>query len=162
MNKFLNPYDKKNLTEHETLCRTTIEVFRSRHAYIMGTYGKSGALQTTINILIEKLYDELTKHGIGPSFDVDRYALAIADCTLIIGGVQRSPVAIPATGTEHPVTVETSKGNDGRGTSAVAQSSENAQQPANTKSAPSSKRVKKSSKKAPVTLKGKAKSTVKG
>lgn len=167
MNKFLNPYDRKNLTPDEIesakragvdpICRTTIELPRSVHAHIMGTFGKTGALQTTINLLVSKLYAELTKHGIGPTYDAERFAQAVGDATIIIGhldgdiafvagGLQRIPLAFTTDEQEHPVPVETINRDVGLGTSGVAQSSKDAQQPADIGSTRPSKRGSKSSK----------------
>jgi len=56
---------------------------------------KSGTiLQTTINILLKKLCDELERAGI-TEYAPDAYELAVANCTIVLGGndnVQRSPV----------------------------------------------------------------------
>ena len=137
--KFENPYDKQKLTPGEQICRTTIEVFRSRHAHIMGTYGKAGALQTTINILIEKLYAELIKSNIGPSYDDERYADAVAGIVLTLG-VQRSPAYVPAFGQQYPVAMQTPDRNDRPGVTGMAQPVANPQQPADLSRTPKSKR----------------------
>ena len=137
--KFENPYDKSKITGNEQICRTTIEVFRSRHAHIMGTYGKAGALQTTINILIEKLYVELNKNGIGPSYDDERYADAINNCTISIG-IQRSTAPESSTGPVDNSTKQTADRDDGRRTPRVAQSLKNTQQSASPSSTPKGKR----------------------
>ena len=147
MSLFINPYDKKTsivITPNDPICRTTIEVPRSRHAYIMGTYGKSGALQTTINILIEKLYNELTRNGIGPTFDTDRYAIAVGGCSITLGGyshnLQRSSIGLSPDGEQHTLACQTADRNDGRGTATMAQPVADAQQPANPGLAPAVKR----------------------
>jgi len=150
MNLFINPYDKKKsivVAPNDPICRTTIEVPRSRHAYIMGTYGKSGALQTTINILIEKLYNELTRNGIGPTFDTDRYAIAVGGCSITLGefgpNLQRSSIGLSPDGEQHPLACQTPNRNDGRGTATMAQPVADAQQPADAGLAPAVKRVRR-------------------
>jgi hypothetical protein len=104
--QFLNPY--RELPSDKKV-RTTIDVALSTHAKIHSLHGRSGTLQTTINILLEKTINALESNGI-TCFDPDEYEHFILNSTLVAPG-QRSAAS----------SGQTASGNDGCGTVRVAQ-----------------------------------------
>ena len=119
---FDNPYHKTLLAPSDFTVRTTIEVAASRHAYIMGTHGKSGALQTTINILVEKLYEQLRLANIGPSFDRDAFECAVANATITLGSRgKRIATGLTSDGVQFAQSGQTADRNVRPGIAGVAQ-----------------------------------------
>lgn len=81
-NGFNDPYEDIDKW-HRT--RTTIDVSDEAISAIRSVYPKKGVVQTTINLLIEKLKDELTRCQL-KSYDPERYEIAIAQCEIRLGG----------------------------------------------------------------------------
>lgn len=107
MNKFANPYES---LPYEDKVRTTIDVAQRTHGFVLGCRGRVGTLQTSINILLEKLVTALTEHGI-TSFDPDAYEHAVANCTIVLPG--RGTLAV----------AEVSRPDDRRGAEQLARNS---------------------------------------
>src|SRR5512139_115660 len=76
--RFIDPYDT---LPPEDRIRTTIDIAGNRNAFFKSLHNRKGTLQTTINILLEKLYDELQRIGLR-SYDPDAYERTIADCCI--------------------------------------------------------------------------------
>jgi hypothetical protein len=84
-NNFIDPYEH---IPREKKSRTTIDVAVETRAEISAIYPKKGYLQTTINILLEKLRKELRKNGLN-SYAPDEFKYAVGNCTITLGGVDR-------------------------------------------------------------------------
>lgn len=78
---FENPYADVPKT-HRT--RTTIDLATADKSFMDSLHGRSGTMQTTINILVSKAINELKRIGFG-SYDPDRYEYAIAHCAIVLG-----------------------------------------------------------------------------
>lgn len=107
--KFENPYE--NMPAEERV-RTTIDVSSKTHAFVLGLRGRKGTLQTTINLLLEKLLTTLIEHGI-TSFDPHEYEHAVANARIVFPTRDGNA----ASGNQKPRT------NVRRGTRGVAQHS---------------------------------------
>lgn len=112
---FIDPTDAvkpDGKTPIDTL-RTSAVYKQETHAFLTGVRGRTGTTQTTANILLEKIANELKRNGI-TSYDPDAYELAVGNCTIILGlpgsTVERAPARSESLGS-----VETVSGNDGRG-----------------------------------------------
>jgi hypothetical protein len=108
--KFANPY------ENETRrTRTTIDIGSVDCAFLKSLHNRKGTLQTTINIILVKLTNELKRRNI-TSYDPDVYESAITGASINLG-VYRSPDA------DNQSQDKTNSGNERPGTSGLAQSS---------------------------------------
>lgn len=79
--QFTNQY--LNLEKHE-ISRTTIEIDKKRVALLRGFQPRSGVLQTTLSILLEKLCHELEQSKLTTG-DWSEYESAIANATITLG-----------------------------------------------------------------------------
>jgi len=131
--KFVDPIDiPDKLGKTPTTLRTSIVYPASVIAALSALRCRPGTAQTTVNILLIKLTDELKRNGI-TSYDPEVYERAIADCTIVLGG---SVVGTPA-GTIGASPAETPVGNDRSRTLGVGRPPEgNANQPADVRVAP--------------------------
>lgn len=116
---FIDPTDAVKAdgkTPIDTL-RTSAVYKQETHAFLTGVRGRTGTTQTTANILLEKIANELKRNGI-TSYDPDAYELAVGNCIIILGlpgsAVERTLARSEPTGT-----VETVSGDDRRGTERV-------------------------------------------
>jgi hypothetical protein len=83
-NGFVDPWEDLVKTEKT---RTTIEVSNRARADLQAVYPKKGVLQITINLLIEKLVNELKRTGL-TSYSPEQYERALAGTQLALGGCQ--------------------------------------------------------------------------
>jgi hypothetical protein len=98
--------------------RTTLVLDNKIKAAIERVHTKHGVINTTINIILQKLVHELERHNI-TSYDPGTYERAIIDCSVILGGLpaadghelQRSPAPGSPTGSRPPIPTETNKRN---------------------------------------------------
>lgn len=113
--KFENPF--RDLPPEERK-RTTIDIPLKLESDLQRV--KSGTiLQTTINILLKKLRDELERAGI-INYDPEAYELAVADCVIVLGGSgERSAVGGVTAGKKRNRSTKAVKGHDGDGTAGV-------------------------------------------
>lgn len=93
--------------------RTSAVYKQETHAFLTGVRGRTGTTQTTANILLEKLANELKRNGI-TSYDPDAYELAVGACTIVLG-LHGSPIERAPSGSEPIGASQTPQGNDGRG-----------------------------------------------
>lgn len=78
---FKNPYEGIPPAD---IHRTTIEIDRHAHSDLHRCRSRKGTLQTTLNILLNKLTEQLKKHGL-TEYDPERYEYAVANATLTLG-----------------------------------------------------------------------------
>ena len=80
--KFANPYSGcvKGNNHH----RLNIDVQKDRMAFLKGIRLTHGTIQTTINILIEKLYVALKTRGITTAAQADLFERFVAECELTL------------------------------------------------------------------------------
>lgn len=78
---FKNPYEGIPPAD---VHRTTIEIDRHAHSDLHRCRSRKGTLQTTLNILLSKLTEQLKKHGL-TEYDPERYEYAVANATLTLG-----------------------------------------------------------------------------
>lgn len=140
--KFIDPIelpDPKSGKEVTTL-RTSVIYPAHVVATLAGIRGRPGTVQTTVNILLTKLANELKRIGI-TSYDPDAYESAVTECTLVL----RGPVVIPSTGINSSSPAQTPDGNDRPGTLGVGRKATgNADKPADVRSASPGNRGKRS------------------
>ena len=88
---FDNPYES---TPPAELLRTTIEIDRKAHGRLYRCRSKKGTLQTTLNILLDRLIQQLDKHGIN-EYDPERYEHAVSNLSINLGvrGAASNPPA---------------------------------------------------------------------
>ncbi len=124
--KFENPFES---LPDEKLLRTTIKVSREVHGDLFKVHPTSGVLQTTINILLIKIYAELIRHDLR-CYDPERYKHAIANCIIVFPGaagwdelnlLHGIPGGPPPAGGQSSSAAEASVRNDAGGTGLVAQ-----------------------------------------
>jgi len=80
---FENPYG--SLPPNRVL-HTSVNIDITHASLFKTLYGRNGAIQTTIAILVNKLYEQLIKSGFQPEFNPERFEHAVADATLTLGG----------------------------------------------------------------------------
>jgi hypothetical protein len=95
--------------------RTTFVTTKKVQHRIDGYRLRKGTLQTTANILIDKLLNELRRSNLS-EYDPDRYEVAVANATVRLPDDYYTGSTSPNT---EPAT-ETPRGNDGRGVATVA------------------------------------------
>lgn len=128
------PNSKGQLPER---LRTSATYLLEHNAFLTSLRGRAGTIQTTANILLQKAYDELKRNGF--TYDPDAYELAIANCTIILGGTALGV----RTGPGNPVAAEAASGNDGPGTGGLGcKATANANVPANVRKPSSGSRRK--------------------
>jgi hypothetical protein len=111
MDKFIDPVEVPNPSgKLPDVLRTSVEYPRELHGYLYRLRSKAGTTQTTANILLNKLADELKRNNF--EYDPDAYELAVANCTIVLGGTAAGTPAGP----DSARTVKAVVGNDGRGT----------------------------------------------
>lgn len=81
---FQNPYDDTRLTPGDSTVRTTVLVSEKAKSQIARVHSRSGTLQTTVNILLDKLTHELERIEL-TKYDPDAYERAVGRCTIIFG-----------------------------------------------------------------------------
>lgn len=79
---FTNPYAE---IPPNRVHRTSINIDKNVWSYLHTVHGKSGTLQTTINILLSKLHERLLANNV-TSFDPDRVEFAIANASIVLPG----------------------------------------------------------------------------
>lgn len=115
MNPAKPPFKNPVLTVPPQLqLRSTLVVKSCVDARIKQIYPKSGVLQTTINLLLDKLCYELDRCEL-KEFDPGAYERAITGCRIELDCEQRSTVAESATGVGLAQSPEANNGNDGPG-----------------------------------------------
>lgn len=110
MKKFIDPLDVLDPKTGKEPSQTRTSIVYPSHimsALVSARY-RTGTMQTTVNILLTKLADELKRNG-NTDYDPDAYEHAVANCTIILG----SAVAITAAGPVNASTAKTAGGNDG-------------------------------------------------
>lgn len=95
--------------------RSTLVVKSSVDARIKQIYPKSGVLQTTINLLLDKLCYELDKCRL-TEFDPGAYERAITGCRIELDCGERGSVTEPSTSVGPIVTPQTDNRDDRPGT----------------------------------------------
>lgn len=111
------------------LLRTTVDIPHAINSQIKSYEPKTGVLQNTISILLQKLSDELKRSNLTVA---DRYAYqrAISECSLVLGGnsypEQRSTAPEPSTGGVDLVAGQSLGRNDHGGTTKVARKAKRA------------------------------------
>ena len=129
---FTNPYEE--LPDDRTV-RTTIVVSTEHKSHIFAMHGRTGTLQTTINILLNKLIESLKQNGyieqVGgkcvAGYDPDAYESAVAGATIVLGVGSANSTPNPR---------EAVGGNVGRGVSGLARPAAGFDKPANVAGAP--------------------------
>lgn len=137
--QFLNPYE--HISADDMLHRTTIQFSKRAYERIRRVKPQAGVLQTTINILLSKLINELDKRpDLSDSYNPDAYDFAVANCSITLGGsagsptsniLQRSSTPLPPNGMLAFIPSQAAHRNDGPGASPVAQQAARPQEPAN-------------------------------
>lgn len=120
MNKtgFYDPADDKKPDGSPVDTLRTSAVYKAKtSAFLNGVRGRTGTTQTTANLLLEKLYDELVRNGI-TEYDPDAYETAVGGCKIVLG-LHGSSADGDATGSQPACPAETAQGNDRRGTVGV-------------------------------------------
>src|ERR1035441_269997 len=115
--KYENPYLSTLSREQH---RTTIIKPKRLMARLQSVHPQAGVLQTTINILLFKLENELTRLNL-TTYDSATFEYAVANATLVLAGnihtTGGSSFTEPTTGLQHPIADETtSRNDDGRTT----------------------------------------------
>lgn len=90
------------LDQKNDIVRTTISVSRKVMARLHGIYPRDGVVQNTVNILLAKLYHELTNAGI-TSYDPAAYIIALDQCSIVLGGTHAVITSQSKPGTAEPV-----------------------------------------------------------
>lgn len=86
-NNFRNPFD--SCVAENSYRRLNADVDKGVYDFLRSIRLTSGTIQTTVNILLKKLYDELLKRNIRSSADVDAFEHFVTNCTLSLpsGGI---------------------------------------------------------------------------
>lgn len=112
--------------------RTTIEMPRKTEAQLKQYEPKTGVLQTTISILIQKLSDELTKSNLTAG-DRAAFQHAVANATFRLPDncypAERSAVVKPTTRPKRNRAAQAVGGDDGLGATTMAQQTPGLQKP---------------------------------
>lgn len=115
---FYDPADDKKPDGSPVDTLRTSAIYKQQTAaFLTGVRGRTGTVQTTANLLLEKFADELKRNGI-TDYDPDAYELAIGKCRIQLG-VHGSAVEQPASGPKSTRTAEATGGNERRGTKRV-------------------------------------------
>jgi hypothetical protein len=133
MTKWQNPF----LTV-EPRYRTTFELPEVVNSRLKGIDPKEGVVQITVSLLIQKLINELDRIKL-TGYSPDEYHFAVANATLTLaepGGTAEKPTA----GLQHPIAVQATERNDGRGVSSVAPETERPSKLSNAASTPKKRR----------------------
>jgi len=89
--KFIDPYVNLNPDQRH---RTTIDISGEVKGKISAIRPQRGTLQTTLNILLDKLTHELTNAGI-TEYNPALYEQAVADSAVVLGGGSPATVGGP-------------------------------------------------------------------
>lgn len=108
--------------------RTTIMVPNTIISRIKRVDPKTGVLQSTINVLLDKLANELDRNRLN-EYDRESYAFGLVHSSLTLA--RRSPAINSPSGSVTSLTVQASSGDDGRRTSSVAPEAERPSQSPN-------------------------------
>lgn len=124
-NPFRNPIEGVSSSD---LIRTSIVFSRRTQSAIHKVYTSSGVMQTTANILLDKLANELNRTHLN-DYDPSTYKHAIANAFIVLPGspgyneqclLRSIPVGQPASGVIEASAAEVVIPDDGRGTQPMA------------------------------------------
>lgn len=119
---FRNPFEGQ-----DEINRTTLKIPNKFCTDLFKVHGITGGMQTTINILLVKLYDELKRNGI-TDYDPDRYKQCVSGAMLVFPGcagynellrIRGIPSPDDPAGPDAARAIQAVVGNDGSGTVGV-------------------------------------------